>query len=55
MFKDLNEEDCILVSLEYVVKGMDIPKPLQELLAPDVLNSIKEANNGTTDSTPTLA
>jgi len=45
MFNDLTEEDRILVALEYVVKGKDIPKPLKELLAPDVLISIKEANN----------
>ena len=55
MFTDLTEEDSILLALEYVVKGKDIPKPLKELLAPDVLTSIKEANHDGINSTTLVA
>jgi hypothetical protein len=55
MFNDLTEEDRILLALEYVVKGKDIPEPLKELLAPDVLISIKEAKHDGTISTALVA
>lgn len=42
MFNDLTEEEKILLAIEYVLKGVDIPSELVKLLDTDVINTIKE-------------
>ena len=51
----LSKEDSILLAIEYVSKGLNIPKEIQDDLGPELIRDINEAredhaeSNGTTN------
>jgi hypothetical protein len=42
MYKDLSEEDLILLAMEFTVKGVPIPSGIVSLLSEDVIQLIED-------------